>query len=323
MDQDLKDIIPKKEIYFQNNNYSEDQKTPEKKKIPSYILIIIFIIVIGGFIFGSIVVYNKYIKDQFSPKDIENGNFDENKTIENIDENIIPQTTDVTDKKEDFYLSLSECLEDQFQINTTTTSMFTNIMEIEHNVKIKGYDENNFCVLEISNLDTNLSYELEDVYAFIEDENNLNNVLFQYFFYKIFTGIGGEDELEDVQDLDDLTEEKKQEIIQEAKELALMFNSAINLDGNLSQEEIEELENEMQEEEELLIESLLSIKEECYFQTTEDAISFIDKKIQGSLFPTSMSSSTETIDGEYFSYTENVYQEGVCIQKQPINMTIQ
>jgi hypothetical protein len=320
MDDDLKNIIPKKENTYDFNNNLESEEKKEKKGFPKYLLIIILIVVIGGFIFGSVIVYNKYIKDQFSPVTDQTQDFDENKIIENIDENITTQPEDCSTEEECFYISLSDCSEDQHLINVSTTSMFLNIVKMEQLIKIKGYDLNNNCVLEINTLDAEIHSDLDSIIEFIEDEDNFENVYFQYQMYLIFTTMGDEnsDVLENMPELDKITEEEKESLLEEIKSFAIEFNDSLNIGGELTQEEQEEIDNYN-----LTLENAMKdIVETCYFENTENLISFVDMKKKGSLIPTSSDSTTSMKDGQAISITTNEYNQGTCVSESLQEITM-
>jgi hypothetical protein len=321
MRSELEDLIPEKEILDQEIDVSKikDDKniltpktnmlTDDKKNI---FLVVILLILIVGFIIGTIFVYNKFIKNTDDLNELKD--FSDTNTT----------STECSTEEECFFQSLKECSEDEYVMTQKTTSMFMNVLEMEQRIEIKGYNDENKCVVEIINTDASISNDFEEIIKFIEDENNFYTVFMQYQFYNMFAGgmfeeEGEFDDIETTEDLENLSFERKQKVIQESKNLAIEFNSSLDADVNLTEEE----ELELEEYNQFLIDAMIGIVEICPFDDVEKAESFMIKKINGNLIHEGVKSKTNVEDGNQVTINEYEYKEVICKSITSNEYTIQ
>ncbi|MDD4049534.1 MAG: hypothetical protein PHX47_00825 [Candidatus ainarchaeum sp.] len=257
MSNDLEKLIPKKE-----ETTLKDIKEPNYTNYKAIAITIIFLIVIGFCTYGLIYVYKNYISGHYS------------------------------NLEKDFLENAKECIPSSFETRQETTSMFVMYLSQDLNYNIKGLNEEGKCEIEIETIDANVSFDYNDVLAYVNKEENLDAVYFQYMLLNAFKNAFNP-ESQDTNLEKEITIEEKNKAKQEIIDIINQEKEEYTPD-NGSQEATAEM--------------FKGSKEVCVFESLDGIDDFLSKKMTNSIFPTESSMSYK--DG--VSTSINIYENVTC-----------
>ncbi len=255
MSNDLEKLIPKKE-----ETTLKDIKEPSYTNYKAIAITIIFLIVIGFCTYGLIYVYKNYISGHYS------------------------------NLEKDFLENAKECIPSSFETRQETTSMFVMYLSQDLNYNIKGLNEEGKCEIEIETIDANVSFDYNDVLAYVNKEENLDAVYFQYMLLKSFDPDFDNSKLEG-----EITLEEKN---QAKQEIIALINEEKEKPGYTPVNGAEKETAEM----------FIGSTEVCVFESLDGIDDFLSKKMSNSIFPTESSMSYK--DG--VSTSINIYENVTC-----------
>ncbi len=255
MSNDLEKLIPKKE-----ETTLKDIKEPSYTNYKAIAITIIFLIVIGFCTYGLIYVYKNYISGHYS------------------------------NLEKDFLENAKECIPSSFETRQETTSMFVMYLSQDLNYNIKGLNEEGKCEIEIETIDANVSFDYNDVLAYVNKEENLDAVYFQYMLLKSFDPDFDNSKLEG-----EITLEEKN---QAKQEIIALINEEKEKPGYTPVNGAEKETAEM----------FIGSTEVCVFESLDGIDDFLSKKMTNSIFPTESSMSYK--DG--VSTSINIYENVTC-----------
>ncbi|NCP72521.1 hypothetical protein GW835_03985 [archaeon] len=256
MSTDLENLIPKRE-----ENTLKDIKEPNNKNYKAIVITVIFLIVIGFCTYGLIYVYKNYISGHYSNN----------------------QETDFLDNSKD-------CIPSNFENRQETTSLFMMYLSQDLNYNIKGLNEDDKCEVEIKTIDANVSFDYDDVLEYVNKEENLDAVYFQYMLLKSFDPDFDNSKLEG-----EITLEEKN---QAKQEVIALINEEKEKPGYTPVNGAEKETAEM----------FIGSTEVCVFESLEGIDDFLSKKMTNSVFPNESSMSYK----DDVSTSINIYGNVTC-----------
>ncbi len=270
MNNDLKYIIPKKDN--NNSNYIKPKPYNRNKKAIILTIMLVFFVIIC--VIGFVYTYNNIIKEN---------------------SNNICKT-----KKECFLKAALNCENSNYSETIENTNLFLSLTSTDYNYTIKGFNDENKCLLEIKTIDVNISYDPDQIIEFINNKNNINKVYSQYMLLKAFQSMDVNSS--DLNNLE-LTKANKPIIINEINNLINENRATYPKEGQSTNQLIE-----------MTKKSLIGLIENCIINDPAKTSSFITNRMDGIIIATDVkktfnfknnkSMSTNNYDG-IICYSEN------------------